>query len=1047
MEGSGLVYLFDGAYSSQGDEPLSGTITAEPYVADSGKADSQSNMRPLLFKADIGFREDHALLRNIEIAPADREHAGNILTGTAAIDLQERISVMADLRSPNYDLDAMLGSQGREVLKSGAFLEGVADFLEVLPGTLDGRVRLDIGNLIAGGAKLQGTRLEAELSESGLIIHDLAVTMPGQTKSRLIGKFTVGGEQPTLTGNLTVESANAREFASWAMPEWKEAIARSWTGARGKLALEATFEHQPRSLKLGEARLSFDDAHATGALSMLGGEAGQTTLRLAVDRIDADRYVAADAKIADLRDDASGLITELFRPGSERNNVQLTVLAGELKLRGTEARDIAVNVAASNDAINVHAINIGSVGDARLAVTGSLQPRQAQRHGTATIEIDAPDPEPLLRLLGLLGMPGETNGRATAWAKNLGPFHARLDGEADLDNDSIAATIGGKITAGGSNLVANGSLEADPDDFQSADVMFSAELDSPDTRSLALLFGIEGQTDVQDGAHLTLRSKGTLRDGLKSQAQLTALGATASFDGTLTKLAPALATTGAVSIEAATADRVLAALGIPNPEPGAPISVKGSITTGDDKLTLDGFTASVGDKRYAGRLRTGPGTIDVQMKAADVSLPWMLSAALLPRDGRPVDSVTLFAPKPLGGAVGVVSVEAERLNIAPHLAIRDARVAFDATAEKLHITLSGLGSDTGLVTADADIVRRAGDYDVSATFSAGLDLGEQLVTAAGQPVVIGPAHFSGSFSGMGRSPAGLASVLKGSGQVKLDYGLLAGVDQARLAAGLAAVRSEGEVDAVVGQALSGGELGFSGGAAALRISDGLASLGPVAIQAGQLSGQMAALVELASGRAELKVDLGLPAVSEAPAISLAYAGPRDGLERNLDAAAFKSRLRAKSLREEMARLEALQREEERIIAEEMRRTEKDKRAREREDDLNGLWGVLLNDLNKLEMERRSRELATWKRGQEPATGQVTIDVAPLPALPVESVKASEPEPEPVSIEMSPLPEGLGNAEAVAPAAAPKLLPWSARPHQNPNPRCRMRRCCPLHPRA
>ncbi len=737
---------------------------------------------------------------------------------------------------------------------------------------------------------------------------------------------------------------------------------------------------------------------------MLGGEAGQTSLRLAVDRIDADRYLSKEVAIAGLKDDAAGLITELFRPGAQRSNVQLTVLAAELKLRDTEARDVAVDLAASNDAVNVHAINIGNVGDARLAVTGSLKPRQAAQHGAATIEIDAQNPEPLLRLLGLLGMPGEKSGRATAWAKNLGALTARIAGEADLRNDSIAATVGGKITAGGSNLVANGSLEADPDDFQAAHVMFSAELDSPDTRSLALLFGIEGQSDVEDRARLTLRSQGTLRDGLKSQAQLTALGATASFDGTLTRLAPALAAAGDLSIAATTSDRVLAALGIPNPEPGAPINVKGSIVTGDDKLTVDAFTAIVGDKRYEGRLRRGPGTIDVQAKAADLSLPWMLSAALLPRDGRQVDAVTLFAPKPLGGAIGTVSVEAARLSLAPQLAIRNARVVFDAAAEKLHISLSGMGSDTGLVTADADIVRRAADYEVSATFSAGLDLGEQLATAAGQPVIIGPAHFSGSFSGIGRSPAGLASVLKGSGQVKLDYGLLAGVDRGRLAAGLAAVRSEGEVDAVVGQALAGGELGFSGGTAALRISDGLASLGPVAIQAGELSGQLGALVELASGRAELKVDLALPAAIEAPAVLLAYAGPRNGLERNLDASAFKSRLKAKALRDEMARLEALQREEERIIAEEMRRAEKDKRAREREDDLNGLWGILLNDLNGREIERRTRERATWKRG------------APTAALPTESVKTSEPEP--ASIEVSPLPEPPAMQRAPASKAKP-----------------------------
>ena len=91
---------------------------------------------------------------------------------------------------------------------------------------------------MVGGAKLEGTKLEAELSENGLTIHELAVTMPGPTKSRLIGKFVVGGEQPLLTGEVTVESANTREFVSWLMPEWKEAIAAAWTGARGKLDLQ-----------------------------------------------------------------------------------------------------------------------------------------------------------------------------------------------------------------------------------------------------------------------------------------------------------------------------------------------------------------------------------------------------------------------------------------------------------------------------------------------------------------------------------------------------------------------------------------------------------------------------------------------------------------------------------------------------------------------------------------------------------------------------------------------------------------------------------------
>ena len=966
VEGPGLVYTFDGAYSAASDEPLTGTITAEPYVAASGKSNSQSKVRALVFKAEIGFREDHALLRNIEIAPADREHAGNLLTGSAAIELQERISVMADLRSPNYDLDAMLGSTGREVLKSGAFLGGLSRFLEVLPGTLDGRVRLDIANLVVGGAKLEGTRLEAELSENGLTIHELAVTMPGQTRSRLIGKFVAGGEQPLLTGEVTVESANTREFVSWLMPEWKETIASAWSGARGKLDLAAQLDHQPQSLKLTDGRLKLDEAEATGSLSVVGGSESQMSLRVAVDRLDADRYLGQDAAVGHLKDYAAAAVKELFRPDAPRNNVQLTVFADELKLHGAEARDVEVDLAAGNDAINVHALNIGNVGDARLAVTGSLKPGPASRRGMATIEVDAANPEPLLRLLGMLGAP---NGGAAKppWVQALGPLHARFTGDADISDDTVAARMGATGTAGGSSFAANGAVDGDPSDFQAARVKLSADILSPDTTTLARLFGIEGQREGEDQARLTLSLAGTSRDGLESVARLTALGAEASFDGTLTRLAPALAAAGNVKVDAGSGDRVLAAVGIPNPQPGAPLSVESKFEVGGGRVSLEGFSALIAGKRFEGRLAAGRGKIDVQAKAADVALPWMLAAALLPNDGRSVDGVTLFAPRPMGGATGMVSVEADVLTLAPHLAIRDARVVFDASADKFRVSLSGMGSADGLVTADAEIVRRIADYEVSGTFSAGLDLGEQLRNAAGQPVITAPARLNGTFSGAGRSPAGLASVLRGSGKMTFSGGSLPGVDRGRLVLGLAGATGEQDVDAALGQAFSGGDLAFSAGTAALAIADGVASLGPVGIRAGELSGDMKALVDLMNGRAELQVELAMPGLNEAPAVSLAYSGARDALERRLDASAFKTRLKARALREEMAKLEELQRQEEKIIqqemlreAEERRRVEKDRRAREREDDLNGLLGVVMTDVNRWELARRKRELAAWR---------------------------------------------------------------------------------------
>ncbi|MGH6875155.1 MAG: AsmA family protein, partial [Aestuariivirgaceae bacterium] len=156
IDGPGLVYSFDGDYSATGEVPLSGTLKAEPYVAENGKTDSEARLRAVTFKSKLSLKENHLLLKDIEIAPVDPQQIANLLTGEAAIELESRISIRADLRAPRFDLDSMLGSSGREVLKSGAVLESLSQVIDVLPESLDGRLILNVGTLMAGGEKLEG---------------------------------------------------------------------------------------------------------------------------------------------------------------------------------------------------------------------------------------------------------------------------------------------------------------------------------------------------------------------------------------------------------------------------------------------------------------------------------------------------------------------------------------------------------------------------------------------------------------------------------------------------------------------------------------------------------------------------------------------------------------------------------------------------------------------------------------------------------------------------------------------------------------------------
>src|SRR6185295_12408421 len=117
-------------------------------------------------------------------------------------------------------------------------------------------------------------------------------------------------------------------FLSWLMPEWKQAIAERWSGARGKLSFRSKLDHAPLSLRLSDSRFALDDSSLTGEMTLTGGDVASTDLRLIVDRLDLDRYfpeglgqAAPDSGLASLAAGIAGAATGL-------GDMQLSAQAG-----------------------------------------------------------------------------------------------------------------------------------------------------------------------------------------------------------------------------------------------------------------------------------------------------------------------------------------------------------------------------------------------------------------------------------------------------------------------------------------------------------------------------------------------------------------------------------------------------------------------------------------------------------------------------------------------------------------------------------------------
>jgi hypothetical protein len=934
VAGPGLVYFFDGQYSSIGEAPVSGTLRVEPFVDANGKANSEAQLRAVHFKAQLSFKEDHALLQDIEIAPADRQQASNLLTGNAAIELESRISVRADLRAPKFDLDQMLGSQGRDLLKSGAVLEGLANAIEMLPEGLDGRLNLDVGTLIAGGEKLEGAHLEVELADRGLVVHELKATMPGQTEARFSGLLFASSEKPQLAGDLEIDSANSREFLSWLMPEWKRGIAQHWSGARGKLSLKSKVDHGPRSLALTDARFTLDESSAAATVILTGGEEPLSDITLNIDALDLDRYLENGVGISNIPAQAPSRIADIIGQAGALGDVRFVMEADKVMLNGVKARDVAAEVAATGGVVDIRAIKIGSVGDAKLEIGGVLESGNQANVGSASVRIEAEDPKPLLHLLGLVPPP-KVGAPEPLWASELAPMKAILSAQIDNRPAESEVKLAVNGSAGGSSFSIVTSYLGDLSDLQAGRLTMTGDINSPTAQKLARLIGLSSRIEDANAAKLSASLEGEVRNGLAIQAELNALGAKTQLKGRLNNLftgsPPRL--DGTVSLEAQRGDAVFRALGLPNPHAGAALRFASNVAAEPLQLKLSDLKAWLGSKQIGGQLAFHDGKVDVHAEAAELSLPWLMSLMLMPTNGAPITDVTLFTRSPLAGIKGKIAIDGATIALGSGITLKKGRAAIESSGDKLDLSVTGAGTRASTFSLKAELKQDASELKVNGMVEGGLELAEVLKAPDGEPVIDSLLTFKSSFSGAGRSPAGLAASLSGTGTISMPGGFVRGIDANSFISGLKFSQTSSGLDRLLRQGFTGGDLIFSGtGSGSVTITDGTATLGPIPFEAGGIRGAIKSVVELPSGKVDLGVEVGLKSLSDMPPIEVAYVGPPNRLERSIDASELKARLSASEIRQNMEKLEQLQREQMELFAEQdvQAKAEIVKQAEERE---------------------------------------------------------------------------------------------------------------------
>ena len=217
---------------------------------------------------------------------------------------------------------------------------------------------------------------------------------------------------------------------------------------------------------------------------------------------------------------------------------------------------------------------------------------------------------------------------------------------------------------------------------------------------------------------------------------------------------------------------------------------------------------------------------------------------------------------------------------------------------------------------EATIARDGKGYRLSGSVDIAGDLGNLLLAEDRRGVLIGQAHVTGQFTSSGLSVGGLFAAMGGSGTIALDSGVLRGVDPLAFAGGLESARTPVEIDHLVDSVLRAGELRFKGANAAITMQGGVVSTAPLQIAAEAVDGRLKLMLDTAAAEADVSAMLTLKGIPGEPTFEVAWGGPADALEASYDVSGLKSNISVGVLSKGIDKLEELQREQARLIAEE-----------------------------------------------------------------------------------------------------------------------------------
>ena len=969
-----LNFQADGMLSFGGGPHFKGDLSlarAAGIAAPGGQSGRSKDNQPWHVHSKIDASAKSALMEGAEFQFGSDEQ-GLKFTGVANFTFGKQPRFKGELTGRQIDLDRLLTGADGGRSSPGAAVRKLA---ELAAGAFRPSIPIEIGlgidQVTLAGDAVQNVRGDITAEAGGWNLTSFEFRAPGFTQARLSGHLAVADAGVSFSGPAEIDSNDPKALAAWLEGRAPEA-----QGELKRLHLRGDVTLGSQKVAVEHLTAGFAGKTIAGRLVYVFPANGQPSkLDAALNAPELD----IDAAVGFGRAMLAGSLLE--RP----HDMAITADIGHATIAGVEGRDISARVKVDADQWQVDKLSVADLGGAAFSASGRIVLASPSPQGSMRVDLDAPDPSPVLAVLARFAPKLE-------WALSAGaPAMAPAKLHAQLTIDGTGPTqFGVEGTLGKVRVKVDGQGEVDPKAFRIGSIRLDGKLTADDGKALVTMLALDPVITVGAGpGALTLKASGPAGGTLRVNSKLTANGLDAAIDGTVRPFAddPSAALRARITRANAAPLRRAGFAGM-----SLPVTFAGRLALSAIDFALSDIHATVAGSALRGRLAVTPAAPhrvqgDIEADAADATA--LIAAAIgMPESAAARGTDWAWPAQPFnrgafGEFTGKVSLKVRQLAVLPRLTAREFRATLNLDHNELSLddiagVVSG-GRLTGGVSfrSGTDGMTAQGKIALAGADAAG------LLRAAARPPVAGTVDLSVDVKGAGLSPVALIGSLHGSGKITLSDAEFAGLDPRAFDVVTRAVDQGLPVEAdriagVVRRALDSGQLSIKRVEGAVVINAGQVRLSDVAADNQNVGLTLGGNLDLIDGA--LDVRLVLSGESKAggvrPDIFMALQGPVTEPTRSIDVSALSGWLTLRAIENQAKRVHELEEAARKQREAEQKRREAEQKRREAEQKRREEAERRRLDLERKRQEAEQRRLEDEQKRREAAQRRI----APVPSL-------------------------------------------------------------------